>query len=528
MPPRRKATTAAAPPAVQEAQTTELDEQIQSPSSDDPSTDNMVDVSAFLELGDTQPTARPSSLLARPRRADKGKGRAILGDPGSSPRSPTSPRVGPSHETAIEGNGHAEPAAPAAPPVVSPHLSPCRDSISVPQTGRDRIPTILGRRRRDSRDIPPLSPERITLTRAELEELLRAHTARAGAHSSAGSPAHTPGAQGAVSWPGEVPLGERPWKCSRHFPLAEDQGLAPIDPNAIIVPRKVVAALEQGMLQYIPLHILTVKACREAARTAEMDKQWKHSLQLEGGTISLKPASFDSSGEKKLRPLEWVDAAGRYIALLRKHLWAGGDDAPGGRNAQTLADQWESHFRLIQAQSHFEERFSVYLEYDIRIRQLWVLNPNTIWPGSWHNALFDSIVRDEIFTCIWPGGSSAQSAGGTTQSFRRNTTTPYSSASSSTSSATSGSTPRTGDGDKRPSARCMYCGSRSHAYRQCTGGGKSKIIRDDTGIWCDAEGRTYCIGFNGPRPCKCKEACTHIHACSLCLQADHGAQSCSV
>ncbi|KIL57461.1 hypothetical protein M378DRAFT_382392 [Amanita muscaria Koide BX008] len=166
MPPRRKATTAAAPPALQEAQTAELDKQIQPPSSDDASLDNMVDVSAFLELGDTQPTAGPSSLPARPRRADKGKGRAILSNLASSPRSPTSPRAGPPHEATTEGNEHAAPAAPEAPPVAPPQLSPRRNSVSAPQTGRDRIPTILGRRRRDSRDIPPLSPERITLTRA--------------------------------------------------------------------------------------------------------------------------------------------------------------------------------------------------------------------------------------------------------------------------------------------------------------------------------------------------------------------------
>ncbi|KIL71302.1 hypothetical protein M378DRAFT_174648 [Amanita muscaria Koide BX008] len=480
MAPRRKVTTAAANPHTPDGDThtTTLEPSelpLHPPSREGSSPGDMANISSLLELGGNQPEAGPSSL---PRRLDKGKGRAAPSDLASTPPLATSPSSELIRELeAEEDMAPGVPPSTAAPRPISPQSSPrgssphrtsaqpTQDLASAPQFRRDRIPPVLGKRQRNRRDASH-SPERIVLTRAELEDLLQAHTARPPTSSGSSGPASggqatllqlgsLAPALGTVTLPGDIPLGGRPWKRSRHFPLAEDQGLAPIDPNAIIVPRKVISALEQGMLQYIPLHILTVRACREAARTAEMDKQWKHSLQLEGGTISLKPASFDASGERKLRPLEWVDAVGRYVSLLRKHLWAGGDDAPGGQNAQILADQWESHFRLIQAQSHFEERFAVYLEYDIRIRQLWVLNPNTIRPGMWHAALYDSIVQDEIFTCIWPGN-------GLSHSFRKSVTaTSGSNFSSGTSTATkTGDGERrpyaqTSDGERRPFARCM-------------------------------------------------------------------------
>ncbi|KIL57667.1 hypothetical protein M378DRAFT_16085 [Amanita muscaria Koide BX008] len=243
----------------------------------------------------------------------------------------------------------------------APNSPPQQQVYQVHPPRVERVPITLGKRPLEGTDP---ETEKITLTPGELEDIIARAVASAADNGRSIAPAL---AAGSVVYPGGVPIGGRPWKRSKHFPAQSDRQYDPIDPNAIIVPMRVVHALEQGMLQYIPLHILTAKACREAARSSKVDKQVKHSLQLEEGSITVKPAMFDNTGESKLTALEWLDAAGRYVTLLRQHLWAGGDDAPGGLNAGQIADQWDVHFSRIRAQARFADRFTVYLEYDIRM-----------------------------------------------------------------------------------------------------------------------------------------------------------------
>ena len=222
-------------------------------------------------------------------------------------------------------------------------------------------------------------------------------------------------------------------------------------------------------------------------------------------------ATFDASKESKLSPLEWLDALGCFVSLTWKHLWAGNNADPGSPTARSLANLWAVHFQHIQTQSDFEDRFSVYLEYDMQVCQQFVANPNSFPPDVWHPELFHAILDNSLVKLAAFHGS-----------------TPKAGASSSFCSSSLSGLSKPHDGEQRTSSRCMFCGGKDHPFHACPGGGKTKLQKDDDGIWRDLEGHTYCINFNGPHACPCKDACQHLHACSLCLCRDHGTQMCTI
>jgi hypothetical protein len=69
-----------------------------------------------------------------------------------------------------------------------------------------------------------------------------------------------------------------------------------------------------------------------------VEKPWKGIRLLSKPLSSVIPSS----------PLDWIDASGRLVSLLRKYLWTGGDAEFGGSSAQRLADGWKQYFRHIQ------------------------------------------------------------------------------------------------------------------------------------------------------------------------------------
>ena len=102
---------------------------------------------------------------------------------------------------------------------------------------------------------------------------------------------------------GGLAPGHCPTKHVCHFLPQEGWIYDTIDPNAIIVPMKIINALEAGMHQFIPLSLLTRRACWEAMCMSSVDKVAKHALQLEGHAITVKAAIFDDSKESLLTPL---------------------------------------------------------------------------------------------------------------------------------------------------------------------------------------------------------------------------------
>jgi hypothetical protein len=320
--------------------------------------------------------------------------------------------------------------------------------------------------------------------------------------------------------------GTRPHKRARHYVPRDDQVYESIDPAATIVPMKIILAMEQGMPQFIPLSLLTARACREALRTSSLDRSAKHALQLEGNAITVKAATFDASKESSMSPLDWLDASARFVELVRRHLTVGDNTAPGGPDAHTLAAMWDTHFRRIQNRPNFADRFEVYLEYDIRVRYAYIHRPNTFSPSMWHEPLYQAVLEDFYFRQL-PGRSSSKSSyASVTRPAGGSGNADLTGGGRSFRSSSSSGTARSRDGERKTTVRCMYCGSRDHSYRRCTGAGNSKLHKTDDGVWRDLEGRSYCINHNGPRPCPRQDTCVHVHACSLCLAGDHSAQSC--
>ncbi|KAM6504424.1 hypothetical protein JOM56_001367 [Amanita muscaria] len=207
-----------------------------------------------------------------------------------------------------------------------------------------------------------------------------------------------------------APMPKRP----RHFPTDDHAPFKSYDPNEIVLPRKVIACMEGGMLKYVPLTLLTNKACRDATRTAAMDKDLKHTLRLEDGNLRMTPASFDSTGEDSISLADWIDASARFVKLLNRHLLVGNDAYLGGPDGRRIAGEWDTHFRIIRERANFSERFHIYRIYDIWVRRIWqnqltsqdrrdsapadfILRPNT-----WHDDLYRQIMDDEFYKHSYP------------------------------------------------------------------------------------------------------------------------------
>ena len=320
-----------------------------------------------------------------------------------------------------------------------------------------------------------------------------------------------------------------------HFPADPNVVYRAIDPNEVILPGKVIACLEGGMQRYIPLTLLTSKACRDASRTAAMDKDVRHTLKLEDGDLRMAPSAFDATGEEEISVTEWIDTSARYVKLLGRYLLAGNDAYVGGPDAQRIAAEWGEHFRLIRERPTFTEQFKYHRRYDICVRRTWQsqltskerweagIAPNqVIRPDMWHNDLYKQIVEEALLEMV-----ASVALGSSKMGY-----TPSGTGSSITPRSQRPST-ETGHGRRKEAndiftVRCMYCGKKDHHYRHCHGEEGLPIQRNKEKRWCDKDGKTYCIRFNGPAACTRGETCGHVHACTLCLGGDHGAQRCRI
>jgi hypothetical protein len=501
------------------------------PDSDrDASPDEFEDLSRMLEMGRIhqpsdpsqadQPEASTSATITIPPRSiceglrTKGKARAADSPPAGSLPTVREESPPPELPTPIQSLGGAPTPPHSAtlptPPSPTPPVHQGGELITAAHASRGHLPQALGKRPRQASHVTNAA-DRISLTQDELQAIIQM--------ALAGVPKAPPlevNAPGGIVFEGGLHPDERAAKRSCHQPKA-GRTRRRIDLGAVIVPMKIIHALEQGMPQFIPLSLLTSQACLDANLSATMDKSARQPLQLEGGTITVKAATFDASKERKLMALEWVEASNRYVDLLRTHLWARGDSAPGGPATRDIADERDAHFRHIQREPKFAARFPVYLEYDIRLRQQYIRDPNTFDPDEWQAELFRTIMDDSLFNKDLDAGKT-QAA----QAYQG------SSARTSFRTSSSSGTAKPCDREHKPLSCCMYCGGCDHSFRSCPGGGKAKLNKDDSGTWRDLASNSYCVSFNGPRPCTRKDACQHLHACSLCLSGDHGAQACTV
>ncbi|KAF8340823.1 hypothetical protein F5887DRAFT_1076945 [Amanita rubescens] len=320
--------------------------------------------SAAPALGDADTAGPPDTPASTPRipAIEKAKGRA-----------PPARSLSPIHEADRSMNldgaispHHARspsppPRLPPTPPgLVHPAPGPSRPVEPPRSATYGNIPQVLGKRPNPV-SVPDEDGtlDRIVLTAAELQALLQAHAQRLQPTTVVITPSALPavGTGGTVVYEGGLGPGTRSHKRVRHYLPREDQVYSAIDPSATVVPMKIILALEAGMPQFIPLSLLTAKACRDALRTSSLDRSAKHALQLEGNAITVKAAAFDASKESSLTPLDWLDASSRFVGLIRQHLTVGDNAEPGGPDAAAMAAMWDSHFRRIQNRPNFAERF---------------------------------------------------------------------------------------------------------------------------------------------------------------------------
>ncbi|KAF8702295.1 hypothetical protein AX14_014448 [Amanita brunnescens Koide BX004] len=161
---------------------------------------------------------------------------------------------------------------------------------------------------------------------------------------------------------------------------------AKIDPCDVPVPVEIVRAMEQGMHEYIPLTVLTTKACKDVLMGL------RHIVKVEDGYLE-----FDARGEDVMSVEDWLDGSARYVSLLAKYLLAGDDESPGGPTAHGIAEAWRWHFAEIIRRIGQPGGFEVLRAYDIRLRLEFILKPNSFRPDMWHEELYRHILTNHLF-----------------------------------------------------------------------------------------------------------------------------------
>jgi hypothetical protein len=131
--------------------------------------------------------------------------------------------------------------------------------------------------------------DHITLTQAKLQAIIQAHISQSVPDTPTELMPPQPHVAAAMSLPGVVTYEgglaprQHPLKHCHYYLAKVNSTYETIDPNAIMVPMKIIHALEQGMPQYIPLSILTTKVCWEAVHLDSLECSSQQSLLLQQG-----------------------------------------------------------------------------------------------------------------------------------------------------------------------------------------------------------------------------------------------------
>ncbi|KAG6890152.1 hypothetical protein C0992_002957 [Termitomyces sp. T32_za158] len=152
-----------------------------------------------------------------------------------------------------------------------------------------------------------------------------------------------------------------------------------------VFPYKVIRALEAGMLEYIPLNLLTDEACRLAAHKPPPAES---AFVIANGKLRLPAASFDTSKEDKLTFDDWCGASDNFVEAMCKHLHAGDEPHSGGHVANVIADSFARHFRYLKNMNNARLLFPVVLHYDRRLRGADFFTTQAVFFG--HVGILDS------------------------------------------------------------------------------------------------------------------------------------------
>lgn len=285
--------------------------------------------------------------------------------------------------------------------------------------------------------------------------------------------------------------------------------LSQLDPNDVIDPPAIVKILRNNWSSHIPLTDLTTARCQSSLFVNPSSTQ---SLSLlDDGKIHLELATPDASKEASISYPDFMEASPRLCNMIRNYL-------PGDA-ADAIADAWQQHFAHIISRNDFALNFSQYMTYDRRLRQHYVLNPDSFNPAVFQLSIWNDIVRQH---------QASELSSFKTMLTKLSSNGGGSSTSRDTSFRGRGSSSRGGRGGGRSGSNasrglCYICRSAAHKGRDCVDATNGYISKGADGIWKTAAGATVCFRHNIGT---CTHgSCTHAHTCSCCGSSEHNAQT---
>ncbi|KAG6887196.1 hypothetical protein C0992_000196 [Termitomyces sp. T32_za158] len=140
-----------------------------------------------------------------------------------------------------------------------------------------------------------------------------------------------------------------------------------------VFPHKVIHVLEGGMLEFIPLNLLTDKACCVATHKPPPPES---DFVISNSKLRLPVASFDTSKEDKLSFDEWCGTSDNLVEAMHKHLHAGEELQSSGHIVNVIADPFARHFKYLKNMNNACLLFPVVLHYDCHLQGLFLLTPS--------------------------------------------------------------------------------------------------------------------------------------------------------
>lgn len=123
------------------------------------------------------------------------------------------------------------------------------------------------------------------------------------------------------------------------------------------------------MLEYIPLDLLTDKACQQVTQEPPPPDSF---FVFANSKLHLPSASFDISKESKLSFNDWSAALDNLVGAMQVHLCAGSDGGSGSQVANAIADLFVAHFKWLKYCPNAWVKFNIIMDYDQRLHALFL------------------------------------------------------------------------------------------------------------------------------------------------------------
>ena len=267
---------------------------------------------------------------------------------------------------------------------------------------------------------------------------------------------------------------------------------------------------------HVPLTYLTDNFC---ASQPTSQSSLSDLLAFVDGQVTTKSKTLSPVGELELSFDEWYQAWQRLLKIINQH-------------HPDEFDLWRTHFTSIMLKETRAEDWPLWIAYDTEVRRRSVTT--ALDPSQFQKRLFDDLyvrysstkILMQVQSSATPGPSSHSSSPARHQPYQRPPDNGY-------TSRFRGDSFRTHSSSKATSRRCFFCGGSSHNPKSCVAAtlvnGKPLLLPKTATPdipRTNRSGRQYCFGWNGKNGNCTFNQCAREHACSLCGDRIHNAQSC--